>query len=126
MQRNRLIVFVVDDESVIASTLKVILTQNGFDARSFTDPADALQSADAVSPDVLLTDVVMDSVMTGIELALRVRDVCPACKVLLLSGQTITGGLLAAADSKGHHFEILAKPVHPIELLEKIGQLFEG
>ena len=122
-QPSRSIVFVVDDESIIASTFELILISSGFDARSFVDPLEALQAAESASPDLLLTDVVMPN-LTGIQLAIKVQDLRPSCKVLLSSGQTVTAELLDAARLQGHHFEILAKPVHPVDLLEKITEMF--
>jgi DNA-binding NtrC family response regulator len=122
-QPSRSIVFVVDDESIIASTFELILISSGFDARSFVDPLEALQAAESASPDLLLTDVVMPN-LTGIQLAIKVQDLRPSCKVLLSSGQTVTAELLDAARLQGHHFEILAKPVHPVDLLEKITETF--
>jgi CheY-like chemotaxis protein len=62
--------------------------------------------------------------MNGIELANQIRQLCPNCRVLLSSGQGSTNELLAAASLQGHHFEILAKPVHPELLLEKIRHFF--
>lgn len=124
-QVNRWIAFVVDDENVIASTLELILISQGFDARSFVDPVDALNALSSVSPDLLLSDVIMPH-MTGIELAIQVKLACPDCKVLLSSGQIATSELLVAASSAGHHFEILPKPVHPTTLIQKIEELFHG
>ncbi|MBB5060188.1 DNA-binding NarL/FixJ family response regulator [Granulicella aggregans] len=51
-------VFVVDDETVIATTLTAILKQSGFDAVGFTNPLKALAAADEKSPDLLISDVV--------------------------------------------------------------------
>lgn len=123
MGPHRRIAFVVDDEDLIASTLELILISQGFDARSFMDPLDALRAAQTVSPVLLLTDVVMPK-MNGIELANQIRQQWPLCRVLLSSGQGSTNELLAAARLQGHHFEMLAKPVHPDVLLEKIKLLF--
>lgn len=122
---NRSVVFIVDDENVIASTLELILTSQGFDARYFIDPLDALNAAQSISPDLLLTDVVMPH-MTGIELAIRFKQLCPDCKILLSSGQIETNLLLEDAGIKGHHFAILPKPVHPNVLLETIKELFSA
>jgi hypothetical protein len=44
----------------------------------------------------------------------------PACKILLFSGQAATADLLEKARAQGHQFEILAKPVHPQDLLAKL------
>ncbi|MGA2349979.1 MAG: response regulator [Terracidiphilus sp.] len=118
-------VFVVDDEDVIASTLAAILRfQGGFHATSFTDPVKALQAAHTEVPDLLITDVVMPQ-MSGIDLAIRLREVRPDCKVLLFSGQAATADLLEAARTSGHTFELLAKPVHPADLLASIRNLTE-
>jgi CheY-like chemotaxis protein len=118
-------VFVVDDEPVIATTLATILRLNGgFRARSFTKPLEALEAVRAEAPDLLITDVMMP-LLSGIELAIRVRALCPECKVLLFSGQAATAHLLDAAGADGHHFELLVKPVHPADLLAKIRSLTE-
>ena len=44
----------------------------------------------------------------------------PNCKILLISGQAATADLLERARAQGHEFEILAKPVHPTDLLAKL------
>jgi DNA-binding response OmpR family regulator len=48
---------------------------------------------------------------------------CPDCKVLLFSGQATTADLLSAAKAKGHDFEVLLKPVHPKDLLNRLRSL---
>ena len=67
---SRSIAFVVDDEDVIASTLELILLSEGFEARSFVDPHDALVASQTSTPDLLLTDVLMPGI-NGIELGDR-------------------------------------------------------
>jgi DNA-binding NtrC family response regulator len=117
-------VFIVDDERVIASTLELILMNKGFDARCFADPIAALKAAQSESPDLLLTDVMMRQ-MTGVELAVRIRENCPSCKVLLFSGQVSVINLLAQAEANGHNFEFVYKPVHPAVLIEKINEVLQ-
>jgi DNA-binding response OmpR family regulator len=112
-------VFVVDDDRVIASTTTAILRLSGYDARSFVNPLEALEAARTVQPDLVLADVVMPG-LSGIDLAVRLKEQCPTCKVLLLSGQAETEDLLAAAREKGHDFQVLAKPIHPTDLLARI------
>ena len=79
-------------------------------------------AATTVRPDILLSDVVMPG-MTGIELAIRIRQTHSRCTVLLLSGQITTSDLLQQASREGHSFDILAKPFPPNDLLEKLGEL---
>jgi len=119
---GKTVAFVVDDEDVIASTLELILLSRGFAVRSFVDPADAAEAARSIKPDFLLTDVMMPK-LNGIELALKMREINPECCILLFSGQASTSDLLARANKEGHCFEVLAKPVHPLDLLSKITEL---
>lgn len=123
-KKQQLRVFVVDDEFIIASTLELILRQKGFDATSFSSPVDVLEAARSGAPDLLISDVVMPQ-FSGIELAIRLQQQCPHCKVLLFSGQAATAGILATARANGHNFEILGKPVHPTDLLRKIKEAIE-
>lgn len=74
--------FVVDDEKIIAKTLAMILRQSGFDAKFFADPAKAFCAAVTEAPDLLLSDV-MISQLSGIDLAIAIRENCPECRVLL-------------------------------------------
>ncbi|MFZ0747069.1 MAG: response regulator [Terracidiphilus sp.] len=115
-------IFVVDDEQVIASSLATILRHLGFGAKSFTDPLEALKTAQAEAPDLLISDVIMAH-LSGIDLAIQVQSCCPDCKVLLFSGQAATADLLATARANGHDFELVSKPVHPKDLLSRIEQV---
>jgi DNA-binding response OmpR family regulator len=115
-------IYVVDDELVIASTLASILKMNGFDARFFTNPIDALEGARSKTPDLLISDVMMPE-MTGVELAVKLKEFCPGCKVLLFSGQAQTADLLEKARNEGHDFNLLTKPVHPKDLLAHINTI---
>jgi DNA-binding response OmpR family regulator len=112
-------VFVVDDDRVIASTTAAILQLSGYDARSFVSPLEALEAARSAMPDLVIADVVMPG-LSGIDLAVRLKAQCPTCKILLLSGRAETGDLLAAALKQGHDFQVLAKPIHPRDLLAPI------
>ncbi len=117
-----LLVLVVDDEQIVADTLSLILNQSGFDTRAFYSGETALQIARLLRPDVLVTDVVMNG-MSGIELAIQVKAELPDCKIILHSGQAVTGNLHQAAEKDGHHFELLSKPVHPQVLINRLSLL---
>ncbi len=112
-------VLVADDEQVIANTLAIILNQAGFEAKAVYSGEAAVESLDGFQPDMLISDVIMTG-MTGIEAAIKVRLKLPNCKILLFSGQAATADLLEKARTQGHEFEILAKPVHPTDLLAKL------
>ncbi len=111
-------VLVADDERVIADTLAMILNQSGFDARAVYSGEKALELASAFEPDMLISDVIMAD-LNGIDAAIRMRELLPGIKILLFSGQAATADLLEKARAQGYEFEILAKPVHPQDLLSR-------
>ena len=116
------LVYVVDDEEMIATTLATILQGSGFDAVAFVDPLEALMAAEYRTPDLLITDVQMPQ-LNGVDLGAQFKAIHPKCKVLLFSGQASTVDLLHDVRNRGQQFEVLTKPVHPKELLSAIQQL---
>jgi CheY-like chemotaxis protein len=115
-------IFVVDDEPVIASTLSEILRQNGFSAKAFTDPFEALTASRCRCPKLVITDLKMPG-LSGIELAIQMRQACSACKIILFPGQAIGSDLLQRARDQGCDFLLIQKPVVPLELLLAIRKL---
>ncbi len=112
-------VLVADDERVIADTLAMILNQSGFEARAVYSGERALEEAPTFRPNMLISDVIMAD-LNGIDAAIRIREILPTIKILLFSGQAATADLLERARSEGYEFEILAKPVHPQDLLSRL------
>jgi DNA-binding response OmpR family regulator len=112
-------IFVVDDEPIITSTLGQILKNQGFQVSCFTNPRKALEAIYTSAPDLLIADVIMPE-MSGIDLAIVVREAFPSCTVLLFSGQIATSQLLESARNRGHDFEVLTKPVPPAEILARV------
>jgi DNA-binding response OmpR family regulator len=115
-------IVVVDDEKRIADTLVLILKSKGYAAQAAHDGASALAIFRQRVPDVVVSDVVMPG-MNGIELAIAIRRQFPGCHILLFSGQAETMEILEDAKRRGYDFELLAKPLHPEELLGRIATL---
>lgn len=112
-------VLVVDDERMIADSLAAILHGKGYDARALYDGESALQACQCVAPDCIISDVVMPGI-NGFELAITVRKRYPQCRVLLFSGQAATTDMMESVGGTGMEFELMAKPVHPTELLARL------
>lgn len=119
LSANGVRVLIADDERLIADTLALILKQAGFLAETVYSGEKAVEAARHRSPDIFLADVVMPG-MTGIDAAIEIAAIHPACRVLLLSGQAATADLLRDARVRGHRFEVLLKPVHPSQLLARL------
>lgn len=125
-QEKKVRVLVVDDDCMVAETSARILDIFGYECFATYNSADALASAESFTPDVVLSDVMMPD-MNGIELCMEIKRLLPRTRVLLFSGQvSLAHTLMEDANKKGYDFELLAKPVHPEELVAKVTNLFGG
>jgi CheY-like chemotaxis protein len=112
-------VLVVDDQKLIADTIAEILEGAGFHALAAYDGWTALEAAPAFKPDYLLTDVLMPR-MNGVQLAIAIRRNYPGVRILLFSGQAGTTELMHESRKQGYDFELIAKPIHPLKLIEHL------
>lgn len=110
-------VLVVDDEHRIVDTLSEILEGAGFLVLPAYDGWTALEAAARFRPDYLLSDVLMPR-MNGVELAIAIQKMHPAAKILLFSGQAGISDILIEGEQQGLKFELIAKPIHPLKLIE--------
>lgn len=117
------IILVVDDEPVITQTLVLILNSNSMKGEFFavgtTSVIDALKIVAGIHPDLVLLDAIMPGAR-GLDHAVRMRDQW-GCNVLMMSGQGATSAYMQESELQGHKpFEILAKPIHPNDLVAKM------
>jgi CheY-like chemotaxis protein len=118
-------VLVVDDEPLVADTIKLVLEQVGYEVERVYSGADALRVAETFTPDVLVADVMLRDT-TGTALAIELLNRAPDLKVILLSGQAETADVLSLARQAGYNFTVFPKPMLPEELIEKIEKLMEN
>ena len=115
------LIVVADDEQLVADSTAEILRTRGFEAVSAHSGREAMELVLRLKPDILLVDVVMPDI-DGVQIAIELCRTAPNCRIILFSGQTDTVDLLEQARRDGHEFEILAKPVHPEELLKTVSK----
>lgn len=112
-------ILVVDDQKLIADTLTEILNDAGFEAQPAYDGWSALEAAARIRPDRVLSDVLMPR-MNGVELAIALRGAYPSLEILLFSGQAGISEILLDGRRRGYEFELIAKPIHPLKLIERL------
>lgn len=115
-------VLVIDNEEPLADTLTLILQNAGYETRAVYGGVAALSLIESFVPDVVISDVVMPG-MNGIEVCGEISAQLPDCQIILFSGQAATEELMKDARGKGCEWELLAKPVHPRDLLAKLSLL---
>jgi len=107
---------------MIAETLRLILSQSGYAALAAYDPESAMELADTMPPDVLLTDFLLPE-MNGVMLGISITERCPGCKVIVFSGMACIADMSREIGSAGRNFVLLEKPAHPEVLLARIDEL---
>jgi CheY-like chemotaxis protein len=115
-------VLFVDDERLIADTLAIIFSSQGYETRAVYSAEQALELISDWLPNLAIIDVQLPG-MNGIDLAIRLKAEYPDCRLSLFSGQASTSDLLELARQNGRSFDIIAKPVPPGEFLAQVSHL---
>ncbi|HKO64769.1 MAG TPA: response regulator [Candidatus Nitrosocosmicus sp.] len=84
-------ILIVEDEIELASLYREFVNDLGYDVDSFTDPSLALEHFKYSSKEysLVLTDLRMAS-MSGIELALKMREINDTMKIFLMTAFDVT------------------------------------
>jgi FixJ family two-component response regulator len=77
------IVCLVDDDSAVLKSIGRLLSSDGFSARLFDNPKDFLAHVQTNAVSL----VVLDLLMNGLEVQARVSAVCPATRVIVITGR---------------------------------------
>jgi CheY-like chemotaxis protein len=75
-------------------------------------------------PDCIVSDVILLGT-NGIEAAARNLSFLLDRKIILISRQIATSDMLEKAHAEGHEFEILAKPIEPELLIQRLRSGFQ-
>ena len=107
-------VLVVDDESGILETLRILLKNEGFAVTTALGGKAGLEQLAAVNPDIVLTDVRMPSV-TGLDMLAAVRAQNAETPVILMTAQATLQSAIQAVNDGAFYY--LQKPFRNDELL---------
>ncbi len=118
-------ILVLDDDTHIALTLELIFLARGYKVKVAFSAEQAIEIIADWQPDVAVVDVMLVG-MNGIEFGTALKNIYPECQVVLCSGHPGSAKLLEAARAEGHNFQIMAKPIHPAQILEIIAGLQPG
>lgn len=117
-------VLIADDEPYITTTLEAILRREGFEVATAEGGEEAVRKAQEWRPELVLSDVLMPG-LDGVSACMRIAEFLPACKIVLFSGQAVVHDLMERARKHGHNFDLLVKPIHPVELIEYLRRALE-
>jgi two-component system, LuxR family, response regulator FixJ len=100
-------IYVVDDDHDVRTSLRFLLETEGFDVRTFRNGAALLGSANRNRADCLVVDYKMVE-LDGLELAIRLRRLEVSTPIILITGYP-DESILAKARSVGVR-QVLLKP----------------
>ncbi|RYZ53833.1 MAG: response regulator, partial [Proteobacteria bacterium] len=115
-------ILLVDDDQGFLTLLSMRLTSEGFQVIAVNSGQEALQKIEAFKPDVMISDLRMDT-MDGLELYGRVNRLMPFLPVILITAHgSITDAVTATQQGV---FSFLPKPIDRQKLLDVIHQALE-
>lgn len=116
-------VLVVDDEEPILELLKYNLEKSGYDVKTASDGARAVEIAKKFSPDLVLLDIMMPK-MDGVETCRLLRDIPDLQKtfIIFLTARSEEYSEVAAFDVGADDY--ITKPIKPRALMSRINALF--
>ena len=119
-------ILVVDDEPLVAHTLGLIFHRQGFEVTTVHGVAEALRAAEALPPDLLLTDIDMPG-RDGVSLMNEFSRLYPTCPILVLTGfYAALGRVHDCAETLAQQVSIVTKPCQPSDLLRTAGKMLKS
>ena len=111
----------MDDDENIAQTLSEILRREGHLIAVAFSGEEAVERATEFLPDLLVSDIDMCA-MDGIEVAARITERLPGCRVLFHSGRSATSDMMDALP-EDLVYSFISKPTRVPELLNAISYM---
>jgi two-component system, cell cycle sensor histidine kinase and response regulator CckA len=116
-------VLLVDDDELVRFAVTEVLSDAGYEVVETGDPHHALSMPETVGPpDVLITDIDLQSELNGFDVAFRAHHLWPKVRIILISGLSTdhTGQSLDPRD------RFIQKPFSNDRLLGALEQLANG
>lgn len=119
-------ILIVDDDPDFVEATRIVLENKGYGVVSATNGEKGLQTIRAEKPDLVILDVIMSSILDGLNVTQQLQD-DPEHKdipiVMVTSIANTDYAALFPTDEQVHIDAFLTKPVSPDQLLERVNRL---
>ena len=122
-------ILVVDDDPDFVEATSLVLEAGGYEVISAADGDEGLTRAREAQPDLIILDVIMSSILDGLNVSQEMRDDPALKRIPILMVTSIANTDYAAlfpTDEFVHIAGFLTKPVAPDTLLENVGRLIQS
>jgi CheY-like chemotaxis protein len=119
-------ILVVDDDPDFVEAMRLTLEPNDYEVTSAANGDEGLAKVRSEEPDLIILDVIMASVLDGLQMSQRLREDAGHRKIPLLMVTSIANTDYAALFPTDEYISIdgfLSKPVPPEVLLARISEL---
>lgn len=111
------IVFLVDDDAGVLTSIGRLLRSAGFAVRAFREPGDFLAHVEGTRVPVVILDVWMEK-MTGLEVQAKLARISPSTRVIIMTGRKDAAAEETAMEFGAHAFFL--KPFDDEEFLAAV------
>ena len=115
-------IFLIDDDESTLGMLSKFFTRQGASVRDETNGGHALQALQEELFDVVITDLMLDSV-SGIDILKKVKEIAPATEVIIITGNSSVDSAVQAM--KQGAFDYITKPIDLTELNLVVQKAYE-
>ncbi len=115
---------VVEDNEMVKGFISTTLKQLGYQVFEASNGKEALESIreKRFQPDILIADLIMPE-MSGDELAMKIREICPDMAVIYMSGYA--NNHVVQKDRREEGISFLQKPFTIVQLAQKVREVLD-
>ena len=126
---NSATVLVVDDDPDFCEVTRLILSSEGYEVLTAASGDEALGVLKGCHPDLVMLDVMMASILDGVNVALTMSEDTDLRDIPILMVSSIASSPMAERFPTGEYLPIsgwISKPVQPESLLKTVRKLVGG
>jgi CheY-like chemotaxis protein len=121
-------ILLVDDDPLFVTAVRLVLESEGYEVNSASNAEEGLALMRAEKPDLVVLDIIMDSVLDGVYVSQTMSDDDDLRDVPVVMVSSIASTEYAAQFPQDTHInavDFLFKPVQPSDLLETVQRVLK-
>lgn len=119
-------ILVVDDDPDFQNATRIVLEKEGYTILSAKNGDEGYRRAQETQPDLVILDVIMDSVLDGVSMSQQMHDdeATKAIPILMVTSIANTDyAELFPTDEYIHIRAFMSKPIDPAKLIKQVNKL---
>ena len=129
-------ILIIDDDPDLVESMRIVLEANGYRVESAYNGTEGLELVKEIHPDLIILDVMMDSITEGFQVPYQLRSPDPESEyrdysnipILMVTGVSQKMHMTFSPDKDEDYLpvdELVEKPIQLDALLEKVKNLIK-